>query len=323
MSHRNKNVVRFEKKATNHVGLFFVFIFAVAIFGGGGFLLYKYRDQIDWNFTLPWESGKDGENGKDSSGKKSKKELVVPEFQRTKSIIKGKSTFEIIKIETDEKGFVIHANFKTTSPQATFDVNQVVIDGYHTTTTFKVKDTFSGNDPAAREGTNVKFRIYQTDLDKYNLTSFKNLVFHYTLYENDQTYNNCITQISFTNYVKTSEGLKGLAEVGDNERVFIKYYKTDKFLNETYIYFFVDNKNTKFNTELKIKKLMINDRLYDMPEFIEVLPKGSGTIFAIRIPEKKIKEVENFTVSFFILEYNTTGTSYNSIYSTNDYTKEL
>jgi hypothetical protein len=68
---------------------------------------------------------------------------------------------------------------------------------------------------------------------------------------------------------------------------------------------------------------MINDRLYDMPEFIEVLPKGSGTIFAIRIPEKKIKEVENFTVSFFILEYNTTGTSYNSIYSTNDYTKVL
>ena len=75
MSHRNKNVVRFEKKATNHVGLFFFFIFAVESFGGGGFLLYKYRDQIDWNFTLPWESGKDGENGKDSSGKKSKKEL--------------------------------------------------------------------------------------------------------------------------------------------------------------------------------------------------------------------------------------------------------
>ena len=81
--------------------------------------------------------------------------------------------------------------------------------------------------------------------------------------------------------------------------------------------------NTKFNIELKIKKLIINDRLYDMPEFVEAIPKGSGTIFAIKIPEKKIKKVENFTVSFFILEYNIAGTSYNSIYSTNDYTKEL
>lgn len=323
MSHRNRNVVRFEKKATNHVGLFFVFLFTIIAAVGGGYLLYKYRDKIDWNFTLPWESNEEGENGKGSSSKKTNKELVIPQFKKNSSIAKGKSVFELTKIEADDKGFIIHATFKTTSLEATFDVSQVVIDGYHTTTTFKVTDTYKVGDPTTKEATSVKFRISQTDLDKYNLTSFKNIVFHYTLYENETTYNNCITALSLENYVETSDGLQGLSDVGDNERVYIKYYKTEKYSDETYIYFFVDNKNTKFDTELKIKKLMINDRLYDMPEFTETLYRGSGSIFSIKIPEKKINKVENFTVSFYILEYNTTGSSYNSIYITNDYTKEV
>lgn len=324
MSHRNKNVVRFEKRATNHIGLFFVFLLTIGLIVGGGFLLYKYRDKIDWNLTLPWESSSSGGKEKEESGKKgTNKELTPPQLKNDNKISKGNSTFEITKISTDDKGFVITAVYTSKSRTSTMDVTQVVIDGFHTTTTFKVEDTYDVNDPTTKPGKEFKFRIYSTDLNKYNLTTFSSLTFHYTIYEYSETFSNCVTKLNFNSYVKTNDGLKGLSDVGSSANVKIQYYKTEEFLEETYIYFFADNKDVSSKEEIKIKKLIINDRVYEMPEFSEVLPKGSGILFYIKIPSKKIKNVENFTVSFYILKHNIAEDAYTDIYITNDYTKEL
>jgi rRNA maturation RNase YbeY len=42
-----------EKRATNHIGLFFVFLLTAIGLGVGGYLLYKNKDNLE--LTLPWE----------------------------------------------------------------------------------------------------------------------------------------------------------------------------------------------------------------------------------------------------------------------------
>lgn len=323
MSRRNEDIFRFEKKATNHIGLFVVIFLAIILLGGGGLLIYIYRDKIDWELSLPWEGALGGSNDKEKSkNKNSKKELIIPTINRA-TIAEGKTTFEITKIEADDKGYLITAMYLTYSRTSKMIVDTLIIDGFYTTTEFEVKDEYNWNDKSTHEGQEIKFRINKTELDNYNLSGFSSLTFHYTIIEPEETFDNQITRIAFTNSISLDNGFKGLLKVDQVEDITIEYYKAEEYPDGTYIYFLATNADARDTRELKIKKLIINDRIYDMPEFSETLYKGCKRLFHIKIPSNKIREVEEFTVSFYVLKDDDTTGKYTTVSITNDYTNDV
>ncbi|HIS18714.1 MAG TPA: hypothetical protein IAC02_08930, partial [Candidatus Coprovivens excrementavium] len=101
----------------------------------------------------------------------------------------------------------------------------------------------------------------------------------------------------------------------------LNYYETITDQDNTYIYFDIKNDTYNSNKQVRIKKLIINGELYDYQDLDFKLYRGAENIFSIVIPKSKIKEVESFTVSFFITSY--LDDEVLGIYMTNDYTKTI
>ena len=117
-------------------------------------------------------------------------------------------------------------------------------------------------------------------------------------------------------------GNKGLIKVDEKGSTLIEYSKTVKADNATYIYFEAQNSDLTANREIIIKRLMINNRLYEMPEFTETIYRGSRKSFYIKIPKEKIKNVNELLISFFILKKDDDGIN-KEIYITNEYSRTL
>lgn len=317
------NIVHMEKRATNKFGLFLVFLAVIAIFGGGGFLIYKYRNQIDWEFKLPWEKSEETtettEKGTTTSTKKKNRDLIVPTPRNGSSIQEGSSLFEIVDVKGDDRGYLFTAQLTTSVDWATITVEGILLDGYYTEATLELSDT---SDIGAQVGTQATFRVNQTDLDKLNVNGFTRINVFYILEEPYEKYYLKMGVINFETEYTITNGNKGLIKVDEKGSLLIEYYKTVKADNATYIYFEAKNSDLSSNREILIKKLMINDRIYEMPEFTETVYRGARKSFYIKIPTSKIKDVEEFLVSFYIINRDSDGNN-QGIYITNEYSKEL
>ncbi len=317
------NIVHMEKRATNKFGLFLVFLAVIAIFGGGGFLIYKYRNQIDWEFKLPWEKSEETtettEKGTTTSTKKKNRDLIVPTPRNGSSIQEGSSLFEIVDVKGDDRGYLFTAQLTTSVDWATITVEGILLDGYYTEATLELSDT---SDIGAQVGSQATFRVNQTDLDKLNVNGFTRINVFYILEEPYEKYYLKMGVINFETEYTITNGNKGLIKVDEKGSLLIEYYKTVKADNATYIYFEAKNSDLSSNREILIKKLMINDRIYEMPEFTETVYRGARKSFYIKIPTSKIKDVEEFLVSFYIINRDSDGNN-KGIYITNEYSKEL
>jgi len=85
------------------------------------------------------------------------------------------------------------------------------------------------------------------------------------------------------------------------------------------------NENRDEIKNIKVKKLLINDELYDYSELNEVLYAGAEKIFYIVIPKNKVKEVKSFNISFFIINNakEQDDKVFPAIYSTLEYSLEF
>lgn len=317
------NIVHMEKKATNKFGLFLVFLAIIAIFGGGGFLIYKYRNQIDWEFKLPWKKSEEktdnSKNETTTSNKKKNRDLIVPTV-RTGSVIKeGNSIFEITDVKGDDRGYLFTAQLTTNVEWSTITVEGILLDGYYTEATLELSDT---KDIGDQVGSQATFRVSQTDLDKLNVNGFTRVNVFYILEEPNQKYNLKMGVINFKTEYTITNGNKGLIKIDEKGSLLIEYSKIVKADNATYIYFEAQNNDLTSNREILIKKLMINNRIYEMPEFTEAIYRGSRKSFYIKIPTSKIKDVDEFLVSFYIISRDSDGNN-KGIYITNEYSKEF
>lgn len=313
------NIVHMEKRATNKVGLVLVAIFVIIIFGGGGFLLYKYKDHIDWELKLPWQSSTKKEQKEEKEKNKKKKnnrELIVPtDLQRNSTGLDG-CYLTITGVKADDRGYIISSEFSSEEQEwCILKVSQILINGYYTTTNFEISDT-AGGEKAKKE-----FRINKTELDSMNITTLRDLTLFLSTENPTGKERSKINTFVFTNEIHIKDGREGLLKVDEKGNSLIEYYKTDFVNDGTYIYFEVFNGDVVYNKTIKIKKLMINNRLYEMPEFEAKAYRGARNTFCIKIPVKKIKDVEEIQVSFYILTENEKGEPI-EMYITNEFHKK-
>lgn len=316
------NIVHMEKRATNRFGLFLVILAVIAILGGGGFLIYTNKDNIDWELKLPWEIEKETKTEKkkeEAKKKKTQKELLVPTNIEEGSFSEEGCRFAIVNVTADDKGYLFEAEFSTSKEWANINIEAILIDNYYTTTSFGMTNRPSEtmNQPTKKE-----FRINKTELDSMNIYGFKKLSIYFSLETPGKTTEVLREELRFENEIYFDNGREGLIKIAEIGGCTLEYYQTVKANDATYIYFDIHNGDLKNVKNIYIRKLMINGRLYEMPEFEVVAYKGSKSSFYIKIPVEKIDNVEEFLVSFIIVTYNKND-EVQKVHITNEYSNTL
>ena len=300
----NNNMVRMEKKSSNKVGLILLMIIFLLAFGYGGYYLWKNWDNINWEFSLPWQeketdsSGRkivDG-NGQSTSnvgGSSTSSKLLLPTMSEQKYERGGKYEIYVTNLQADDKGYTFDVELFSIDDTYTLNCEKVLIDGFDTSTSFKI-DSPMGVRKLETE------RINKTELDALDITSFNEL----TLYMNVVSAKGETIQLNevihVTQPIEANNTRKGLISIDDRNNVSISYYRTVEDNENTYIYFDFKNTNKK-NIFVLVKKLIINDELYDMSSFEESIYRESEKIFSISIPKSSFSKINSFTISFFTL----------------------
>lgn len=322
----DEDMIHFEKRAANKKAIFLVVFLFIAILGIGGFFIYKYRDKFDWNLTLPWEKDEEYEilgnnNGPSTIPKNenSNNKLIVPTLNG--EVYKNDTALiKFYDMAADDKGYTFKIDFTATKGTVTIDIEKILIDGFDTTSTLTLSDTV---DLGSSEPTTSTIRILKTELDALNITCFKRLTFYYRL--NAPESNNKLNRIDVPVFsgVDFNNSIEGLVQMFDNGDTLARYYRTLTDKDYTYIYFDFLNNNRNISKKIKIKKLLINGELYDC-KLDELVFAGAEKIFYLPISRKEIKDIESFTVSFFIIDSNMENYNDNSVttvYTTPEYTR--
>lgn len=323
-----QNLIEIEKPKNNKASIIFMCVIVLLVVAGVGTVVFINRDKINWEFRLPWQDEDDppifggGASGK--KGNTAKQELVIPEIMAGSSGVGGLD-LSAKDLTHDDKGYEFTAVLNTKEVISNITIDKVTLDGYPFTIDKEV-----GN--LSKDSMEVKVRINQTDLDKYNMMAFSKMGIFYSFETSDEsTASNRRTVLfnaNINNKISYDNNIKGIIEIfryGSNSKNtssnVLYYYKTETDKDNTYIYFYFENVNEQ-NKTFTIKRLLINDELYDYEDFKFSVFRQSRDIFYLTIPKKKVREIANFNVSFFITEERG-GDGLNSTYITTEYFKEV
>ncbi len=326
MSRRKDNVVRMEKRATNHFGLFLVIIISIAGFGFGGYYLYKNREKFDWNIKLPWQKDTDEQGNSNQNtnkglfgNKKNNKvnQLVVPSMSDQKFSVND-CDVKLYDIKGDDKGYTFSVDLKSNYTSATLTIEKVLIDGFDTSAKLTITD-FSDSEGTPTSGT---VRVDKSELDALGIYAFKNLTIYVKVDTSEKKGTPTRLNFQVYNNIEYKNDLEGLIEIYHSNNILINYYKIETDKDNTYIYFNIFNEDRSNPKKVRIKKLLVNDELYDYSEIEEDLYSGTNKVFYLTIPKKKVKDVENITIAFFVIDKNYEGET-TGIHMTSDYRKEI
>ena len=313
------------KKHNGLIGLIVVLVILVGL-GVGGFYLIKNREKLD--ISMPWE-----DNTNRSSNKKNNKEDKIDEELKLGELdVDGQQPcselsdllFSAHNLKKDDKGYTfdLFANNKEGDYSVSVDMYKTLVDNYEVSTTEK----FTIN---AGEEKTFNMRILKTDLDSQDMERFKTI----TIYMNAEDDNpdeakteECVLNMTIAHNILVDNEKKNLQLVDEKDETKISYYDLKEDKDYNYIYFLVNNRRVISASSVYIKKLVINDKIYSLPDFKEDVFKGARKAFYLRIPKKDFKKIEKFTVSFFIeskaggkiKDPERTGARY---YVTNEFTK--
>lgn len=322
----DEDMIHFEKRAANKKAIFLVLFLFVIIIGVGGFFIYKYRDKFDWNLTLPWEKEEEYEilgnnNGPNTIPKNnnSNNKLIVPTigletYQKDNTLIK------LYDLAADDKGYTLKIDFTSFRGAATINIEKILVDGFDTSSTLTLTDT---EDIGTREATTATIRILKTELDALDIICFKRLTLYYRIdsLESEKKLNR--TDVTLYSGVEFNNSIEGLIQMSDNGGTLARYYRTLTDKDYIYIYFDFLNNNHNVSKNIKIKKLLINDELYEY-KLNELIYAGSEKIFYLSIPRNEVKDLKSFNISFFIMDISPDSNDNNSIttvYTTPEYIK--
>ncbi len=122
------------------------------------------------------------------------------------------------------------------------------------------------------------------------------------------------------NNITYDNDVDGLIEIYNEKDNQLSYYKTETDKDNTYLYFYFNNKSRMLK-EVIVKKLLINGELFPMEDFKKEIYYNARDIFYLTIPKKKVRNIDNFTVSFFITNVNEKAYHNSTVYQTNEYNK--
>ncbi len=313
-----RSLVRMEKNATNHVGLFLVIVLAIVIFGVGGFLLYKNRDSIDWSLSLPWDN-KDDDNSPSSKKDKDKQssereELAKPKLNNYKVIEDRGITLIADNLVQNDQGFTFDLIYTNYNGDVTFTLEKVLVDKYDTTANFTEK-------VPAGQTMKKNVHVKQTELDIVNIKNFANLTLYIRIDTEDGPGKAVRYNLVVNNLLLNENKLEGLIEFENNKQSIISFYQVTEDKDNSYIYFDYLNDTANRTQVLTVKKLVINDEIYDVKSFSNEIYHGAEKLLYITVPKKDFKKIEKFTIGFTVLNY--IDDELYSVYITKEYSKTL
>lgn len=309
----DNSLVRMEKRAANKGGLFLIILIALVGLGAGGYFLYENKDEINW----PWQDNdkKDddedenpiGENNNTSNGK-----LNLPEISPEVDILqlsKEPATLHITKMKATSKGYELELQLKLKNDLESFELDEfgsynvdctkVLIDDYEVTPIFNITITKTEK----TQKTNIT--IPMSELENLEMNSFRALRFFFTI---NRSYKSGTDKKYFAEsrvtayqdeYVDNTKEPEVVFPAADNVK--IAYYKKIEAEDATYLYYLVQNNNKVNSHRIEIKKLVINDEIYNKPSIDVQSHYNSNTMFYIKIPRSDFKEVNKIKSSFILL----------------------
>ena len=306
-----------EKKSAKKIFIDVVGIFIVISLIVGTFLVIKNHEKIF--SSLPISTDEDGKlvlGRKKTTTTSKSTELVKPDSQNTVSQKARDVNIEIADFDTTETkdAFVFTVIISTTKKEFSDMVycEKMAVDGFEISNTFEVEIE-------GAVSVKVDIRIDKTELAQYEITKPNEIDFFLrTGEEIEKGRFPFKAKLNIIYYAPMDNSIKDLLVIGEEANTVLSFYKQEEDIENTYIYFDVKNTQIKNLTNIKLKKLIINDKLYEDADVNEDVYYSTEKLFYIKIPRKEIPNVKNFTVSFFIIS----GTENESqeIYITKEFT---
>ncbi len=316
--HGNRGLMRMEKRAVNKLGLFLIILIALAFFGGGGYLLYKNRNNLD--FSFPWEKEQNQEKKKEEEDKAKKKIALERQKITLEDTIDGRISsisYRILEMNYSETdGYVIKIQlFNSFNANFEYYVEYIDIDGYQ----IDFEDKIALNPSEAKL---EEIKIPVSDLDKYGFETFKKINIHTRvekLSASSQDENRITKKIIVIKNIPDTNNTqlpKAKNNMGKGADLRVDYYKTEETENFTDIYLLLTNESGTSTYDLVINAYKINDTIETNNDFKETVHPKCTKVVILSIPKEKYKKIDKLTMSFFVLENN-------DIYITKTTTLEL
>lgn len=302
MNHSEDNFMRLEKKATNKVGLTILFIVVLLLLGVGGYFVYKNKDNISFDFTVPWKSKKDDQN--DDETPNSSKTDEQTKLSRQKVTISSKKIYERnhltvnpVSITYDEKnGYTVKISALYDSyNNLNIDISHITVDGYQLDTNI---NRLSLSPQVSQE---ITINVPISFLDLYNLEAISQVILYGKVEQINQNNNNLKLIVSSDKTSESTTALEDLEPISTNNDVKIYFYKLTTNQDNNLLQLLIANENDSTNYDLKINQLKINNTKCEDISFSESISYNSKKLVTLTIPTKKFRKIEDFDVSFFVI----------------------
>lgn len=296
----NNPIVRMEKRAVNKIGLILIILLAIAALVGGGYFLYKNRNNLD--FSFPWS--------KDTKEKKAEEEKVKKEeekiaLERQKVAISEISAYQGVNIQVtprtinydDNEGYKIQLLVNNTGKEADYELYCIDIDGYQ----IDYYDVFTAQ---SKNPHVVTVTISKEALDLYKIETFRKMRIFIRKKGVKPSGNSSLPVIIIKNTELGDNVQKPeiISNVGNASDIKIDYYKKEETDDETNIYFLVTNSRRVLYGyyTLIINAYKVNGEIITDNDFKEIVYDTDKKIVKLSIPKSKYKSVDSLTISFFV-----------------------
>lgn len=297
-----------------------VIILFLAIYWGYNLI----KDNTD--LKIPWINKETKEKEKPKVSSKDDMELILPKLPEELNThnIEG-AQIRFTDITKDSNGYVVTVSVLAEKiDYITVEFTSITIDGFYISSRFAISDRMDyeseGYLSSVQEPTYSEFRIKQTELDNLGIFGFNELKIYYNYETPNSSAENVSMYLIGQNELNIVNERKGLIQFDTKDDMTISYYKTIDAEDATYIYFDFKNQSRTKDYIIKINKLEINGKPYDLKNFEKKIYKDCEDELYLKIPKKDISKVNTLNVSFFVLSENNKS-QLDYVYITNEYTK--
>ncbi len=319
-----------DKKSKKKIIIDIIGIILVVAIIVGTYIFIVNREEILSNLPITTdEKGRIIFNTKTRDGSESRSTEKMEESSTFTPV----NDYTTAKIEIPDKklllndagdGYIARMTFRKTGSSTTGSIpaiiycEKVTIDGFEMSNSFQV-------DLSTENSVTVDIELTNTDLQKYNIIKPNNMnLFLYTEAEKQKAeedgYYPIAKKVNFhIGYnAPMDNSIKGLVPIGKLKDATINFYKQIADNEYTYLYFDIKNTSGSAKKTIRVKKLLVNDKVYELNDLNEESHFQAEKVFYIRIPKKDIPTVKKFTISFFVITDE--GLKSENIYVTNEYT---
>ena len=309
-------VVRVEKKRASYIGLIIFFSLVVSVFCFGLYLYIQNPQKVKAFFKKDevYIEEKTDSKGNVVIGNNA---LLQVSFDHVE-IFKSKKGLKVYieSVERANNGYTVTVLFKASSDLSYADVKvlDVLIDGYSIGEEFKI----SIREP--EEEVKKDFFIKKTTMAELEMTRFSRISMYFHVDYGNDKYEDFFGEAETFSYEKIDNRKKGLINLGTNDKLTIYYYKVLQDKDFYYIYFLLKEKNYNYNHYVQLKKLIINDEVYNYEDELNIyMRENTMKQFYLKIPRKDFDEISSFRISFYLISDKGGDFGENTIYITESF----